>query len=266
MEEHKMSRLPRVIINADDLGMNGVVNREIARCLEHGWITSSSILANGPSFHEGIAIARGFPDRSFGIHMNLTEFLPLSGERCLSRFCDASGALNGRFRSLVRVTDSSCVLREWSAQVQRVVDSGLPISHLDSHHHSHTVPVVIPALKGVQRTHGIQRVRTTRNIIPTAMEGGLSRITKLACKRVWHRALVSLAPAAQTTDLFGSVTDFVLRAKEVSPSSWEGKTIELMCHPGRSENYSFQREYEWLRAGLEDVVGFNLEFITFYNI
>ena len=42
--------MKKIIINADDLGMSGTVNREIESCIQKGLITSTTIMANMPDF------------------------------------------------------------------------------------------------------------------------------------------------------------------------------------------------------------------------
>jgi hypothetical protein len=259
-------RLPRLIINADDFGVNPAANAEVSQCLENGWITSATIMANGEAVAEAMDIAGKYPVNSFGVHLNLTEFRPLSGSAALLRLCDANGLFQDQCRSLVRLRDLPAIEAEWNTQIRRVRDSGLSISHIDSHHYIHTTPILLPALKAVQKMNAISRVRTTRNIIPRASLGGAGRITKLAMKYVWHRALVSISPRTVTTDLFGSVTDFVLFAKEVPAEFWFGKTIELMCHPGNAILREAQQEYDWIKQGLQYVVGFKFDKISYKDI
>ena len=68
----------KIIINADDLGMSVEVNSAISSLLEEEKITSSSIMSNAPYFEEAVNIAKNFPNYSFGIHLNLTKFKPLT--------------------------------------------------------------------------------------------------------------------------------------------------------------------------------------------
>lgn len=62
-----------IIINADDLGKNHIVNEAIREALSLGVITSSTIMANSSSWEEVHAIVDENPQASFGVHLNLTE-------------------------------------------------------------------------------------------------------------------------------------------------------------------------------------------------
>ena len=63
----------RVIINADDFGVNATVNTEIERCIREGLITSTTIMAAGDGFEEAIEISKLYPQISFGVHLTLDE-------------------------------------------------------------------------------------------------------------------------------------------------------------------------------------------------
>ena len=74
----------QVIINADDLGMSRAVNDATFSLIERGSITSATIMANGPEVEQAIARLTAFPAASYGIHLNLTEFHPISAAKGLA--------------------------------------------------------------------------------------------------------------------------------------------------------------------------------------
>src|ERR671932_689904 len=67
----KASRL--LVIHADDLGMSHSVNRATFDALEHGYVTSSSILVPCPWFPEVARWAKMHPEADLGIHMALNS-------------------------------------------------------------------------------------------------------------------------------------------------------------------------------------------------
>ena len=71
--------MPRVTINGDDFGMNESCTKAILRALREGWITDTTMMANGSFFDEAIQMAKefGMTDR-IGVHFNLTEGRPLT--------------------------------------------------------------------------------------------------------------------------------------------------------------------------------------------
>ena len=65
-----------VIVNADDLGINHVVNDAIFDLMARSRVTSATLIANGPAIDDAVRGAREFSFVSFGIHLNLAEFEP----------------------------------------------------------------------------------------------------------------------------------------------------------------------------------------------
>ena len=156
-----------IIINADDFGLNGHCSRAIAEAFEKGLITDTTMMATGEYFDEAVSLAaeKGFSDK-IGIHLNLTEGVPLTGEiRHCPRF-----VLDGRFHKghdrtqpLTRA-EADAVYRELSAQARRMEDAGIRITHADSHHHVHTGEHIAPIALRVCREHGIDKMRLFRNL------------------------------------------------------------------------------------------------------
>lgn len=221
----------RVIINADDFGYSTVVNEEITRLIRAGRVTSATIIANGPAFGDAISRIECLPDCSFGVHLNLTEFASLTQ----SQVFHDSGIVDdhGRFTKKIRsISPSPKIIRavenEWAHQIDQFQSHGFSVSHVDSHHHVHTIPWLLIALKAVQKRFKIQKVRTTLNHYYTN-EPSPSRM-KLASKKIWCFALRRFYPTT-TTDHFTSFNWFIPMIKEEDVHI-DG-VVELMCHPGQ---------------------------------
>src|SRR5690349_11238443 len=88
-----------VIINADDLGMSERVNEAIFDLMAQGRVTSATVMANGPAFRHAISGISRFPACSFGAHLNLTEFAPVTGGPDAALLTGAGGCLSlaGKF-------------------------------------------------------------------------------------------------------------------------------------------------------------------------
>ena len=226
-----------LIVNADDLGASQAVNDEIFELMDAGLVTSATLMANGPAFQDAVRRVRQFPHCSFGVHLNLTSFRPLSdpgelkpilkdGEFCLELLTKKA------LRELRKAVE-----RELMMQVQKVADAGVPVTHLDSHHFIHLRPALFPVIKTVQRHFGIRRVRSSREAM-----------AKSGVKRLQFR-----------------VMDFALRNlyATITPNGWcefrkfhaqlvhhgvpHFRSLELMVHPG-SQNRAFAEEIALLRT------------------
>ena len=67
-----------VIVNADDLGMSPEVNEVTFELIENGKVTSATMLANAPSIEDACQRIGNYGSCSFGVHLNITEFKPLT--------------------------------------------------------------------------------------------------------------------------------------------------------------------------------------------
>jgi chitin disaccharide deacetylase len=215
------------IVNADDFGASQSINEAICRELEAGRVTSATLMANGPGFSEALNPVREFSACSFGVHLNLTEFPPLTSSPQLKRLLDSRGNLHPGLRyRLFGPRELCAVYREFAAQIRRVAQGGVRISHLDSHWHIHTRPDFLPLIKLLQREFGIGRVRARLNLYPLNRPPGLrNRIAIPLC----NAALRSL-PGGRTTDLMGPLAVFLERL--ASGRQPRGGSVELMVHPG----------------------------------
>ncbi|MGO9004690.1 MAG: carbohydrate deacetylase [Beijerinckiaceae bacterium] len=218
--------MKRIIINADDLGYSKAVNAKIFEFIENGKVTSSTLIMNAPDVEAAVRELRHHNCASFGVHLNVTEFRPLTPHPRQAALCNDAGEFEAKriFNTAITSQARRAIFIEWCGQVQRALDLGVPVSHLDAHHHAHTVPRLFPVLKRVQKEFGIRRVRLTRNM--TDPDERL-RFGLLQAKVAWNFALRNIYRTS-TTDYFTSFLTFYRRSRADIP--WNG-TIELMCHP-----------------------------------
>ena len=160
--------MPRVTINGDDFGMNQSCTQAIIRAIHDGLITDTTMMANGTYFNEAAALAKseGVTDR-IGIHFNLTEGQPLTREIGEVPLFVKDGSFHRDFLYHPRAlneTESGAVFAELCAQVQRIVDHGLSITHADSHHYFHTYMALAPIVAEVCQKYGIDKIRLNRTI------------------------------------------------------------------------------------------------------
>jgi len=128
-----------LIIHADDFGMDHAVNRAIIDALEHGWVTSASIMVPCPWFPEVAAWARAHPDADLGIHLVLTSewtpyrWGPISGRDQVRSLLAADGYLPLLAESASKQAKPKEAERELRAQIEFARAAGVHITHLDTH-------------------------------------------------------------------------------------------------------------------------------------
>lgn len=231
----------RIIVNADDLGISDSTNEAIFNAIERGAITSATILANGPSLLPAVKLLSHFSECSFGIHLNLTQFEPLlqTSRASLACILDDGGCFYGNTIREVRITPGmlAAIYREWCAQVERLIQLRVRPSHLDGHHHVHTLPEMLPVLTALRRRFKIGKARISKNVYS---QEAPAKSLLVAKKRLYNFALKAVG--FRTTELFTDLETFISTCAVRPPRA---STIELMVHPGATGG----REPELLQTG-----------------
>jgi predicted glycoside hydrolase/deacetylase ChbG (UPF0249 family) len=217
------------IINADDLGASEEINDAIFTRMAQGCVTSASLMANGPSLSSALRQLPHFPRCSFGAHLTADEFAPLSDRRPLRCLLDEEGNfVPGRIRKVAtHHALRRALTEEFSQQIEKLLAMGVNISHIDSHHHVHTLPWLFPVLKQLQYRYGIRKVRIAMNIYPPDRQMDL--------REYYSKALFNflLRNVYQTTTV-GGFTNLETFTKRLRCNYDALDSVELMVHPGRS--------------------------------
>ncbi len=252
----------RVIVNSDDLGMNPVINATILDLIDRRRVTSSTLLANGPSVEEAVRFLPKRVSYSLGVHLNLSEFEPLTPSRerwRLAGCLKGDGAFAGEqaLADLV-ITDTlrEAIFQELRLQVEKVIALGVKVSHFDSHNHVHTLPWMFPVLKRLQKHFAVRKVRTTWNIYRASNPSSPQLRLK---KWAWDFALRHYYKTT-TTDGLTTLSIFCEIGKRTELS---GSTIELMTHPGHP---AYESETQLLYRPWEQEMPFPVELIDYHAL
>ncbi len=243
----------RLIVHGDDFGLSTSVNDGIVRAHVDGILTAASLIAAGDAFEAAVDQARAHPSLDLGVHLTLTELRPVSAPASVpslladgARFWPSPAAFVRRYlRGAVSLAD---VEREWDAQIARVVERGLPVSHLDGHQHLHALPHLRAIAVALAQRYGIRFVRRPRERVRRDMFTDLRRLGRAAQLVVLNRVCAIAPWPAPATDhfagfYFGGRLDAtnLLAQIEHLPSSG---SCELMCHPGMCVEPHFDANYD----------------------
>ena len=247
--------MKRLIVNADDWGLTPGVNRGIVRAFQHGIVTSASLLVTGSAFEDAVALARDFPALDVGLHLALVEEQAVLPPEALPTLVDKTGRLPGTKseflkRALLGRISWDEVEREIATQIARFQQTGLRLSHLDSHQHLHMFPPVFQIV--TRLTRGMDHVWIRNSAGPWRKSPGVrtgrwfQRLgLNLAC--LWARGLHN-PPGLQMPDgmygfeVGGSLTRSALEQilREIPHGLYE-----LSCHPGEGDKETCRQYGHW---------------------
>lgn len=236
MKKLNSIRPRKIIVNADDFGMNTESNWAIVEAFGRKVISSTTLMVNMPGFEEACELVRRYRlSGKVGVHLNLTEGRPLTASiKGLPRFCDELGLFRPR-RTLFYLSkeERHAVEAEFAAQVQTCIDRGIHPTHFDSHQHIHTEwPIGAIAIR-VARRYGIGAIRLTRNC------GRGINFGRRVYKAMYNRRLEMYGLAK--TRYFGSARDVCLVLAATQDD------VEIMVHLTAAGGNS-------LRASAGDVI------------
>jgi len=217
--------MSNLIINADDFGISKAVNYAIMAAMDSTICTDTTLLANFDESENAanLAISMNRTDR-VGIHLNLTEGLPLSLKiRNEPRFCNQEGYFHNKKLKRIALLSKSekiAVQEELTSQIRLCRKFGIPISHADSHNHIHEEPGLGLLIMGILKNENIPYLRLTNNIGETSFVNRIYRSTY---------NLVLGFKGLTVTEYFGSITNLNNYTKKID----ENSVVELMIHPGK---------------------------------
>lgn len=210
--------MKRLVVNADDLGRSSPVNQGILQSHREGIVTSASLMTEREGFDEAVQLAKAHPRLGIGLHLDLDSFFHVQhGSGRLLSYIDPAVPL----QAIVKAVES---------QIQKAQSTGLPLSHLDGHHHVHLRPELVATIAALAAKYKIHVVRYFRG---------------------FYEGLYPGVPTDWIPDLFKR---FGLRTVDTFFAGWEPvdsslpgyryldlsrpfETAELMVHPGLGESW-----------------------------
>ncbi len=234
-----------LIVNGDDFGLSSQVNAGILHAHRHGILTNASLMVAAPAWEEAVELARSTPSLGVGLHVTLVQGWAVLSRQALRTIIDSEGnfahnptraGLQYYFSPRAREE----VRAECRAQIERFLETGLPLSHIDGHLNIHMHPVVMDALLALVQEYHIPAMRLTREDLTTS----LTLDPRHSLRKRWES--VVFTPLARTTEkklqraripypdhLFGLYQSGALDEpylRGLFPRLQAGVT-ELYCHP-----------------------------------
>ena len=256
----------QLIINADDFGIHPAVNEAVRKAATEGILTSTSLMAGGDAFDEAVEMARSMPSLGIGIHLTLVggikPVLPPSEVPSLTWdngvFCHDYGKLS--VRDLEGKISLSEVYAEWDAQIQKIMNTGLPVTHMDGHQHMHMWPHFYPIARDLAKKYHISCMRVPDedvlfgmkdgHIIRWAAKNGLSLLSRM------HRPDLKKNHIRTNDHFFGMLYGGHLSPERFAKFILQTKPgiTEIMCHPS-ADTRAMEDTFHWGYHGEDELAG-----------
>lgn len=242
-----------LIINADDFGLTPGVNRSVVELHRAGVLTSATLMATGAFFEDAVSLARATPTLEVGCHVVLVDGVPALEPAQVPSLCPHGQWFRpklSRFAAdlhLGRLRPAE-IEAEATAQIRRLQEAGLRVSHVDTHKHTHLFPRVLRPLLRAARACGVPAIRnpfepawavqaTAGTSAVRQLQVGLLGIHRPAFQRLVRQAGLATTTgtlgvlATGTSDVPGALRR-LLAALPAGPEVWE-----LVCHPGYPDEH-----------------------------
>lgn len=257
----------RLIVNADDFGFTSGVNRAIVEGHTRGVVTSSTLMANGPAFVQATQLASSLPNLSVGCHVVLIDGIPVTQADHLRSLTNSNSQFRDGLKSFVARAiagrlASEEIATEALAQIRKIQNAGITVSHFDTHKHTHLFPKVLRPLLRAAASCGIRAVRN-----PFGPRLPLRSSQLLARPSLWTRYLEVrllrtfagkfreavrgegfITPDGTLgIEVTGTLDEnlFLAIARSIPEGTWE-----FVCHPGYNDA-DLQRSKTRLRESRE---------------
>ncbi|MEO2680897.1 MAG: carbohydrate deacetylase [Clostridium butyricum] len=215
--------MKHLIINADDFGYSKAVNLGIMESHINGVLTSTTLMANMPDVDHAVSLLKDMPNLCVGAHLTLTCGKPMLGEKVSTLIKE-----NGYFLKLEDVEnkvvqmDISEIYEEWKTQIRYLLNKGVNLSHIDSHHHVHTFKEHEEIIKVLSEEFNLP-VRNCNNVLEN---------------KIRFLDLCNYNPIRNMEEKYENVRIECFKViEEIIKKNIQYENTEAMCHPAFLDSY-----------------------------
>ena len=156
--------MKRLIVTADDFGLSIPVNEAVEEAHRRGILTAASLMVGAPAVEDAVNRARRMPKLGVGLHLVLVDGQPLSPIEDVPDLLEADGLFSrDLFRKgaeiFLRPGTKAQMDSEVEAQFEAFRRTGLPLDHVNGHHHFHLHPSVAASVAARAGRFGVRAVR-----------------------------------------------------------------------------------------------------------
>lgn len=240
-----------LIINADDFGLAKCVTEGIEAAHVNGIVTRTSLLTVGQAFEIACEVAKRNPKLGIGVHLCLDEERPVSPTERVSTLVTDEGYFFLRSQLIKRLLfgriDLNQVRNEWQGQIEKALNKGLSLTHLDSHGHVHCWPTLLPIALELAAKYKVKYLRVPIEATTlgwTAKNAGIALCYQVGLLLAKQNNFVPTSADYFLGLKFGGClneTNLLTLLRRVSKPA----RYEIMCHPGYYNKEELKRWLYW---------------------
>ncbi|MBR4383972.1 MAG: ChbG/HpnK family deacetylase [Selenomonadaceae bacterium] len=234
--------MKNLIVNADDFGRHELINRAVERAFKTGCLRSATLMAGGIAFDDAIAVAKRNSGLGVGIHFTLANGNPILPPKEIPTLVTPEGIFHENYivflkRYMAGKISLDEVRSELAAQLEKILRTGLTLTHVDSHQHLHHVPGIIDIVLDLAASKKIFAMRSSgAKIFDGELDSlgkfvgrlGLSSLAKFAAHKAHKKNF--LTPEHFAGIVAGESVDENFMLKLID--KLQDGTTEVMLHPG----------------------------------
>jgi hypothetical protein len=157
----------QLIVTSDDCGLSEGINFATVDLHNQGIVTAASVMTNFAATAHALALFRQFPSLEIGVHLNLTDGVPLTTSHNVSPLRGSGGRFRPRWSLFMQALAPTlaflrAVEAELAAQIEVLISAKIPPKHMTAHQHFHMLPSLRKIVLRHAKTYGVEWVRTFR--------------------------------------------------------------------------------------------------------
>ncbi len=172
-QDIRRNNLRCLVTVADDFGKSQAINCAVSEASDNGILTAASLMAGGEAFEEAVSIARERHGLSVGLHVTLCDGRAVLPHSRIPDIVSHDGFFEKNpvkaWLKYSRPALLSQIRMEIGAQLDRLENAGVRVSHVDCHHHLHMHPFILEILCKEAAHRGIVWVRMPREPLPIVL-------------------------------------------------------------------------------------------------
>lgn len=243
----------KVILHSDDFGFDRDTLEATIDCFEKGALSSASIMVNCEAAEEAFEYARKHPEFSYGVHLTYVDGLkPILPEKEIPSLVDKNGLflpsnVVRKLAMLLKIPKGQ-IIAESQAQIDKIENGGVKLSHLDSHGHLHKFLSILYSIKDLKvGGKPVERVRASQNVyvVSPSKKSPAYWLNKYFNSYLKHNFRNPDYFYMSANNMDTGWADTILAKMDILPKD---ATIEIGVHPGHKE--------EWRQHEYDDIIEF----------